>query len=200
MKCVNVWLLRHGKTLGPAALNGHFDAKVSQETQLKIKQQIEQRDVVFSHVITSPLSRCFELAQLISEGKTFEVNPDWMEMDFGKFDGIAFDNMPEESWPILENFWTAPGKYPLPGAETLEHFYQRVAFSWESILPKLDKDTLIVTHGGVIRMLLAKLLDLPWDNPALFTKLTIANQSLTHLEIIMDEKSYVTVKTIGVTL
>lgn len=200
MKRVNVWLLRHGKTLGPAALNGHFDAKVSQETQLKIKQQIEQRNFSFAHVITSPLSRCFDLAQLISEGKTPEVNPDWMEMNFGKFDGVAFDSMPKQNWPELENFWTDPRKYPLPEAETLDDFYQRVSSSWEKIVPKFDKDTLIVTHGGVIRMLLAKILDLPWDNPALFTKLTIANQSLTHLEIIMDEKPYVTVKTVGVTL
>ncbi len=200
MKRLNVWLLRHGKTEGPAALNGHFDAKVPTAVQLKIKQQIEQRDFAFSHIITSPLSRCLDLAELVSQGKTLEINSDWMEMDFGEFDGIAFDNMPKQSWPILENFWTDPRKYPLPGAETLECFYQRVTSSWENKLPAFDRDTLIVTHGGVIRMLLAKILDLPWDNTALFTKLTISNQSLTHLEIIMDEKPYVTVKTIGVTL
>lgn len=200
MKRFSVWLLRHGKTEGPAALNGHFDAKVPLATQLEIKHRLEHSDIRFSHLISSPLSRCLDLAQLISGEQDVHINPDWSEMKFGDYDGVAFDSIPKQNWPHLEKFWQDPEAHPLPNAETTQAFYQRVSQSWDEQLTSFNGDTLIVTHGGVIRMLLAHILNLPWNNPALFTKLAISNQSLTQLDVFIDESVYVTVKSIGVTL
>ncbi|MCE0496303.1 histidine phosphatase family protein [Vibrio salinus] len=202
MRKINVWLLRHGKTEGAAALNGQFDAKVPVTTQQEIHQKLHAAEVSFSTIISSPLSRCLSLGKLISdsEHKTLRVHPDLGEMNFGVYDGVPFDRIPQDEWGTLDRFWQDPQANPLPEAETLEHFYHRISVTWEGVISGLDQDLLIITHGGVIRMILANVLGFPWNNASLFTRLTISNQSLTHFEIVMDRKPFVTVKSIGVTL
>ncbi|SHO59061.1 histidine phosphatase family protein [Vibrio quintilis] len=196
----DVWLLRHGKTTGPAALNGHVDAPVAESTQMRIRQALAQQGLADLQVVSSPLSRCLGLAKRLTDEAQIVIQPDWKEMHFGDFDGVPFDQIPQNRWIELEKFWENPEQYPLAGGETLAAFYQRVASCWGHFIGQLQTDTLVVTHGGVIRMILAQVLNLDWRNPALFTRLNIGNQSLTHLEVVTGEHDFVTVKTIGTQL
>ncbi|CAM3942865.1 Putative phosphoserine phosphatase 2 [Vibrio aerogenes CECT 7868] len=196
----DVWLLRHGKTTGPAALNGQTDACVAPQTQTQITQVLARQNLPYRQVISSPLSRCLDLATRLTDDDKVMIQPDWKEMNFGDFDGVPFEQIPPERWAELEKFWENPVQYPLTGAETLAAFYQRVSACWTRFTGDLQTDTLVVTHGGVIRMILAQVLNLDWRNPALFTRLNIANQSLTHLEVVTGEYDFVTVKSVGVQL
>ena len=54
----NIYLLRHGKVEGKAALNGLSDVLVNPNIQQRIYDVLAEHDVAFDGVITSPLRRC----------------------------------------------------------------------------------------------------------------------------------------------
>lgn len=60
-KTINIYLLRHGKTLGEPALYGKTDVKVDVRLQDQICQQLVKRQLRVTKVISSPLARCRDL-------------------------------------------------------------------------------------------------------------------------------------------
>ncbi|MDO6447203.1 histidine phosphatase family protein [Colwellia sp. 1_MG-2023] len=193
----NIYLLRHGKVSGEAALYGKTDVEVLPEINLQIAKQFAALNLPIDAVITSPLIRCASLAQLI--GTTLQRPVSAMaqlkEMDFGLYDGIAFDQLHQDKgiWQQLERFWQNPVQHPLPNAELLTGFSYRVINAWQAIIADVIKPTvageqstdniLLVCHGGVIRMILAHLLNIDFRNPLWYTNLSIANASLTAIDI-----------------
>ncbi len=121
------------------------------------------------------------------------------EMDFGLYDGVPFEQL-KDQWPVLEQFWQQPATHSLPQAESLQSFHQRISQSWQDLVDNAQGDTLLICHGGTIRMILASILGLEWTNSALFSVLQIANQSLTHIKITISESTYPQVCFIGTPL
>ncbi len=199
---LNLYLLRHGKTQGKAALNGHTDVAVDESIQANIAKLLPEK-YAFSKVYASPLKRCQRVAELLTESDSalrLVIEPRVMELNFGMFDGIPFDEL-ESEWEALEKFWTSPAQCPLPDSEPLEHGYDRVIEAWEQIVQQCEQDTLVITHGGPVRYILAHILGLDWKNPKLYTTLNIGNQSVTHIQLNkFEDKNYLTVKAIGIPL
>ncbi len=198
----NLYLLRHGKTQGSSALNGHTDVAVDESTQSNIASLLLDK-YAFSKLYTSPLQRCHRVAELLTESNTalrLVVEPRIMELNFGTFDGVPFDQL-ETEWETLENFWVNPAQCPLPESEPLHQGYERVIEAWQQIVQQCEQDTLVITHGGPIRYILAHILGLDYKNPQLYTALNIGNQSVTHIQLSKHEdKAYLTVKSISVPL
>lgn len=213
----DIYLLRHGKVNGRAALYGKTDIEVAPSVNKAILTTLIKHQQLFSQVLTSPLKRCAELAELFATQahKPLETMNDMQEMNFGSLDGICFDDLPYllsenkgaqashrfkpkgnslnivkpnstlqkfDNWQALENFWQSPDEYPLPEAETLANFNARIKAQWQILLKRHQNHSiLLVSHGGVIRMILAEVLGLDWRNAKLFSQLTIRNASFTHI-------------------
>lgn len=194
----NIYLLRHGKVEGNAALNGISDVLVSPDLQQQICEALVLHNVAFDSVMTSPLRRCSDLANLYSERMSvpLSVAPEFKEMNFGEVDGIAFDEL-EDKWAMLDTFWQDPANHQLTGAESLHSFHDRVTQALSQLLNDPSDNLLLVTHGGVIRMLLAHCLDIDWKNPSLYSKLSIENASITHIQVTQFAQSFISVKAIG---
>lgn len=202
MKTVNIYLLRHGKTLGEPALNGATNVSVAESTQHAICQSLLDTPISFEHIITSPLCRCADLAELLIAKNaqcSLSIDEQLREMNFGEVDGKPFDSL-KSQWSLLERFWNDPASVELPQAETLQAFHQRVTRQWASLVEDVQGDTLIICHGGTIRMILTSLLNLDWRNPALYSVLQIGNQSLTHIQLIKADSLYQRVCSIGTPL
>ncbi|USD33837.1 MULTISPECIES: histidine phosphatase family protein [Vibrio] len=202
MKTVNIYLLRHGKTQGEPALNGSTDALVDSDTQQAICRGLISSSLNITHVVTSPLRRCQDLAALLVSNRpalSLSADPQLQEMNFGELDGQPFDCI-KPHWPLLEQFWQDPAETVLPEAETLQQFHRRVTQRWTALVESVEEDTLIICHGGTIRMILASILDLDWKNPALYSVLQIDNQSLTHIQLTRADSLYQRVCSIGVPL
>ncbi len=199
---INLYLLRHGKTQGKPALNGHTDVGVDEVIQKHMVRCLRNQ-YAFKKVYTSPLIRCKRVAELLSECEpSLDICCDnrLREQSFGQFDGIPFDELAEE-WQTLEAFWAAPAEKHLPGAESLEAGYCRVTQAWEQLVQTCREDTLVITHGGPIRYILACVLGLDWRNPHWYTALNIGNQSVTHIRLNHYQgKAYLSVSSIGVPL
>lgn len=194
---IRIWLLRHGKTQGPAALNGITDVAVEPSVQQAIASQLST--LPFTRVISSPLRRCADLARLLQLARPhvmLDFDPQLQELNFGELDGQSFADL-ETQWPILDAFWQDPAKNTLPQAEPLAMAHQRVSQAWQQWLPKLESDTLILCHAGTIRLILAHVLGVDWRNPHWHTRLTIPNQSVTELVLYPGEPPIVSVTSIG---
>ncbi|MEZ8192205.1 histidine phosphatase family protein [Vibrio sp. 1F279] len=194
----NIYLLRHGKVEGEAALNGLSDVLVNPDLQDRICGALIKQDIAFDCVVTSPLRRCSDLANRYAQrmSVTLSVAPDFQEMNFGDVDGVPFDEL-EDKWGMLETFWQDPANHQLTGAESLQSFHDRVTQAWSQLLDDPSDNLLLVTHGGVIRILLAHCLDIDWKNPSLYSKLSIENASITHIQITQFAQSFTSVKSIG---
>jgi len=198
-KIINIYLLRHGKTVGEPALYGHTDIEVATDKQTEICRSLLEQEFSFSALQTSPLRRCHDLAKLIHANRPeleLIVSAGWKETHFGDLDGVPFAKA-KSSWPLLDAFWQDPKQNPLPNSEALSDFYSRISTTWDEFARTVDKDTLIVCHGGTIRMILARLLALDWANAALYSTLSIAHQSLTHIQITQADQNYFRVCMIG---
>lgn len=62
MKTLNIYLLRHGKVNEAPGLHGQTDLKVDEAEQRKIAQAWQQTGREVEGIISSPLSRCHDLA------------------------------------------------------------------------------------------------------------------------------------------
>ena len=100
---------------------------------------------------------------------------------------------PELHWSQLEAFFQAPAEIELLGAETLATFHHRVIKAWKNLLAqhiaiatkqtesKTPRRILVIVHGGVIRMILAHILQLDWQQASWHQKLQIGHGSLSRI-------------------
>ena len=199
-----ITLVRHGKVAGPSALYGHTDIAISEEGSKDLQRGIEWLHGMtpVTHVISSPLLRCINPAQEFSQRHKLplRVLDNLKEMHFGCWDGIPFSAFTNEQFTELTNFWETPGDAHAPDGEALKDFAHRIISCWNDI----EKNTgaqhqLVICHGGVIRIIIAQLLNLDWRNPSLFRQLTIDYASHTQIEIGMHDNALPMIKYIGAT-
>ncbi len=165
-------LLRHGATDdgGPAILRGRRDDALTAEGWAQMRAATSSaprqgRDA-WQAVVTSPLRRCAEFARELAEARGLPLLTDarLAELDFGAWDGRAIDSLMQDAAEAeaLRGFWRDPWRYPPPRGETLADFQTRVRSAWRDIAARhTGRRVLIVSHGGVIRLLLCTARGLP---------------------------------------
>ncbi len=159
---MDIYLIRHTQTATPQGLcYGQLDVPLATSFQNELAQLRQKLPQLTAHcqVFSSPLSRCTQLAQQLSNA----VNTDerLLELSFGDWEGVHFDALPADSlrnW--TENFVNlAP-----PNGESFTELCQRVNSFWQTIITSDAQQVLLITHAGVIRALLAVILKLPFAN------------------------------------
>ncbi|MGR5175419.1 histidine phosphatase family protein [Vibrio parahaemolyticus] len=198
----NILLMRHGKVTAPPALYGSTNVEVAELLDGDTINALLANGPKIHRIHSSPLKRCAVLAQKLASQMNIPLSlmPDIAEMDFGVFDGVPFDAMSAEQWQQLEPFWSAPAEYCLPQGEPLNDFRQRVLKYWDRVINESQdhETTLVIAHGGVIRIVIASVLGLDWANPRLYSSLNIANASLTHFQFDPESPVHIQLKAIGV--
>ncbi len=197
-----ITLIRHGKVDGPAALYGHTNIKSSADGLRELHNNIAQLHQLnpISHIVSSPLIRCAIPAQEFSAAQQLplQIIDDLKEMHFGCWDGIPFDQFGDDYWLTLNQFWETPATAHAPDGETLQHFAERIIRSWNQIQENITAEhQLVVCHGGVIRIIIAHLLNLDWRNARLFRQLNIDYASHTRIEIATHQNALPIIKYIG---
>jgi len=100
------------------------------------------------NVISSDLKRAYMTAQIINKNfnKTIETDKRLREFCFGTLEGITRDKITQEIW---DDFNKNPKKY---NAETNEEVFIRIkSFINDIKSNNINKNTLVVTHGGTIK-------------------------------------------------
>lgn len=116
------------------------------------------------HIVSSPLQRCLRLAEHMGThfGLAPDILPGLAEMDFGRWEGVAWDAIPR----VEINAWAEDFHHARPhGGESVADLFSR---SLATLSPLEDRagTVLVVTHLGVIRAALAAI-DTPdaWRHP-----------------------------------
>ncbi|MEW6992985.1 histidine phosphatase family protein [Colwelliaceae bacterium MEBiC 14330] len=200
-------LIRHVKVDGKAALYGRTDVKpLANENSLLLHYLLNQQKTVacYHGVACSPLKRCAVIANEFSAlaQLPLTVIDHFQEMDFGFYDGKAFDELAFENstnegdlagnWSVLEAFFQAPASHQLPQGEQLVCFHTRVIQAWQKLInqqmplttqQKQPRRLVVMAHGGVIRMIIAHILELDWRQASWYQQLSIGHASLSRISI-----------------
>ncbi|MGI2900575.1 histidine phosphatase family protein [Shewanella algae] len=142
-------------------------------------------------LLSSPAQRCQAFAaELKADMPDYFPAPlqqhDWLwELDFGDWDGMKVASVYQQHSEAAEAFWRDPVANTPPGGESLPAFHSRVLDGWQTMVQRwlarevnssegsVSGDSgssasadaaLILTHSGVIRLLLAEIL-LPGQMP-----------------------------------
>ena len=155
-------LLRHGETTLSHTLRGHLDDDLTEQGWLQMQSTIQQymtTPVDWDVIISSPLRRCRRFAEHLADqlGLPMRVNEHIKEMYFGDWEGISTQVIYEAEPEQLANFWQFPTQYHAPNGESLTQFQQRIFIGFEQIYTQIQaqngQKALVITHGGVIKLL-----------------------------------------------
>ncbi|MBK8806273.1 MAG: alpha-ribazole phosphatase [Bacteroidales bacterium] len=156
-------LIRHTKTeLPPGICYGNSDVDIDKSFlshAIAIKTTLDKLSTI-KQVYSSPLKRCFKLANYLFDN---EINTDnrLKELDFGKWELTAWNILPRTD---VENWCTDLDSNAVHGGESFNDLYLRVIEFWKTVAIHQTGSTAIVTHAGVIRAILAYLLEMPKKN------------------------------------
>ncbi|NUG23722.1 histidine phosphatase family protein [Acinetobacter lactucae] len=171
MSKFSIDLLRHGESQYSHTLRGHLDDELTAKGWQQMQSTIEQ---VESHpwevIVSSSLKRCACFAEQLAKTNELPLllNHDLKEMYFGDWEGVSTQQIYETSPELLANFWQKPSQYCPPRAETLMQFQTRVLKGFKELLVHMQSQNmqhaLVVTHGGVIKLLACLARQQPLDN------------------------------------
>jgi|ERR1051326_1640425 alpha-ribazole phosphatase len=118
-------------------------------------------------IYTSPRQRCEQAAQILASTHRcgVEIIDALRELDFGEFEGRTYDEI-AASYPDLYRQWMEhPTDTRFPGGESFHEMYARVTAATVDLRSRHSGESIaIVTHGGVIRILLAEALGIEASN------------------------------------
>ena len=144
-----IYLVRHGQTDWNVVnrIQGQLDMHLN-ETGRKEASMCAQKlsHLKLDEIVSSDLSRTRETTRIVNESLSLPVRFDsrLREVNCGDLQGVVAKEIPEETWYIFNH-----ESHKLH-AESLADVYNRV----KSFFNEVDatKNTLIVTHAGVVRM------------------------------------------------
>ncbi len=164
-----IFLIRHGLTEWNKSLRfqGSQDIELNELGRGQAKQVANRLATEkIEKVYASDLSRAYETAEIIANKHSLEVKKiaGLQEVSFGTWEGMTYDEIQEEYREEWSKWQKNPVENPIPEGESFEELQSRVMESFKQIVAEsMDETILIVSHGGVIKVLLATLLEMPLD-------------------------------------
>ena len=158
----DIYLLRHTEVGVPKTLcYGRTDVPLGDAADIQIEAAIERLPSAAREaqtVWTSPARRCTALAERLSAEAT--IDPRLVEFDFGHWEGAHWTALPQ----LTLSQWSANvGSVRVPGGENLVRVAARAGACLADAQAAGEGPVLLVTHGGVIRALIASLCGLAYD-------------------------------------
>ena len=156
-------LLRHGETELGGGLRGSLDDALTANGWTQMRAAVVDGGP-WDRIVSSPLQRCARFAAELGEQLNLSVHldKDLQELHFGAWEGQSAAALMETDAEALGLFWADPYSLTPPQGEPVSAFSARVlaavarlqaAYAGERIL--------LVSHGGVMRLLLAQARELP---------------------------------------
>lgn len=162
-----LYIVRHGETdwnkMGkyqgitdvPLNENGLNQAKACGEAL---------KDITFDRILSSDLSRALVTAETIRGNRTTPITVDQRlrELNFGDWEAMLFSDI-EARWPgLIDEMYLRPHLVKVPNGESFKDLQDRAWAGLEEFLNENDEEEklLVACHGGTIRTLLCKLLDI----------------------------------------
>jgi alpha-ribazole phosphatase/probable phosphoglycerate mutase len=129
------------------------------------------------------LLRCADFARELAarHGLLLAMDDRLVELGFGAWEGRTADELTAEDPDALVRFRRDPVAHAPPGAEPLASFRGRILEAWNALREQHHgKHVLVIAHAGVIRMMVAHVLDIPLQH---IFRLQVPSAGLTRLRL-----------------
>lgn len=163
MTTTTVDILRHAECEGGSIFRGSTDVALSDEGWARLRR-VTAPLAGWDAIVTSPMRRCHEFADELAEARDISLTVDerFREMYFGDWEGVLIADVWAEFADAARAWYVDPEHHTPPNAEPLTSTRARVAAAWADLAAAhRGRHVLLVAHGGVIRNLIAHVLDLP---------------------------------------
>ena len=152
-----LFLARHGDTAWTDShqRTGRTDIPLNEAGEERARRLGERlRRFSFARVFTSPLQRASKTCELAGFGTVAELDPDLVEWDYGRFEGMLTKNILKQrpGWELFRD-GCPEGESPGDVAARADQFIARVR--------GIEGDVLAFSSGHIIRMIAARWLGLP---------------------------------------
>ena len=155
---MEVYFVRHTTPLVDKGIcYGQTDLELASTFSEEHVRVLDQLPPAFDMVYSSPLKRCFRLAEKL-KGERLLIDDRLKELDFGEWEMRSWDSLPKEKLDIWMKDYvnTAP-----PGGESMMDLQQRVLGWWEELQSANYGRVAVVSHSGIIRTMNAYLKNIP---------------------------------------
>lgn len=176
---LTVYFLRHGEAVGnvrggyygrtdcPLTAKGCQQA-VSAGKQLQKLREEAGRELL---LVTSPLERARHTAAIVRETAglrgAFFVEPDWQEINFGRWEKRRYEDLLHEDPAACQRLCNDWQNFCYPQGESFRLFSERVIAAWQKwqqLAVERQQDLLVVSHGGVLKVIRLFAEARPWDD------------------------------------
>ena len=183
---MKILLARHGETPWNAEgrYQGQEDIALSPVGEAQARALGERlRDVRIDRAVASPLSRARRTAELAlgdARAAMLATDPGLMEIAHGTWEGLLAGEIRARDPDLLQAWREAPHEVLMPQGESLQHVFDRAWPALARACAGLDADDtlLVVAHDAVNRVLLCRILGIP------FAKLWTFRQAPTTLNLL----------------
>ena len=174
-------LARHGKddelVRGGWSQHSLSEEGMKQARELAGRLLTQKNSYSLSRIYSSDLVRAAQTAQIVGDrlGLAVTLLPDFREVNNGLLADMKND-LAEDRFPGL--YWNQLAwEQTYPEGESPKAFYERIADAWERFSCELvsgKENVLLVTHGGVIQVILSLINNVPYTNKAPVRKIPYA--------------------------
>ncbi|MET1070060.1 MAG: alpha-ribazole phosphatase family protein [Pseudomonas prosekii] len=175
-------LLRHGETGLGGGLRGSLDDALTEKGWAQMRAAVIEQGP-WDRLVSSPLQRCARFADELGAqlGLPVQLEKDLQELHFGAWEGQSTAALMDTSAEDLGRFWSDPYAFTPPDGEPVADFSARVLAAVERLhAAHAGERVLLITHGGVMKLLLAQARGLPREQ---LLNVEVAHASLHSLSV-----------------
>lgn len=117
-------------------------------------------------IYSSDLKRALQTALIIGDkvGLEVEIRKQLREINFGHWEGKTYEEIMQKDGTSYQAWLDNPFKVAPPGGENLASVYRRVEHFLKEIEDSMFfRNYVVVTHGGIIGLILMKTLKMEWE-------------------------------------
>jgi alpha-ribazole phosphatase len=163
-----ILFIRHAETDMAGTFCGHSNPPLNMRGRAQLSELLRTLNAEpIVEVYTSDLLRAQETADVIAENRAIKchLRPALREINFGQWEGLTWREI-EQGHSVYAQRWVA--EYPelsAPDGESVSEFERRILAEVNLLTMKAKKGCIaVVTHGGVLRTILCRLLGRSEEN------------------------------------
>ncbi len=186
---MNLTLIRHGETDWNKArrIQGHIDIGLNifgLQQAHSCSKHLANED--FDKVFSSPLSRAYKTAEIISSKKKYTVSlhDDLQEINMGKWQGLVWSEIRRIHADLYTEFERVGDFSKVYKGESFQELQDRAVNFLNYLVESPYENVLAVSHGGLIKVLVCYVLGLELSKR---TRFNIDNLSITRLTYFDDK-------------
>ncbi len=148
---MDITLIRHTTpAISPGLIYGRTDVPLADSFTMELASVRAKLPGTFDVVYSSPSQRCVQLAEQLAPAVRLDER--LRELNFGEWEGQTWDTIDRQASELwMQDFVNnAP-----PGGESMRQVNERVMDFWSELIHQPYRHVGVVTHGGVIRLLVA---------------------------------------------